>query len=75
MKSAFWAALSVLSWGVLAVLANDQHQQLVRLAAAGSGIIKLDENTFNLLTAPKRTWSTTIQLTALDKRRKCIPCG
>ncbi|KAF8163316.1 oligosaccharyl transferase subunit OST3/OST6 family [Crassisporium funariophilum] len=52
------------------------HQQLIQLSAAGAsnGIIKLDADTFDLLTSPKRTWSASIQLTALDARRKCNPC-
>lgn len=51
-----------------------EHDKLVKLAAAGNGVIQLDEATFNLLTHPKRTWSTAIQFTAMDKRRGCNPC-
>lgn len=55
-------------------LAASPHERLLKLAQQGNGIIKLDATSFDLLTSPKRTWSTSIQLTALDKRRKCIPC-
>lgn len=59
-------------------LANTQqeaaHKQLVELATAGNGIIKLDTKSFDLLTSPKRNWSVAIQLTALDSRRRCLPC-
>ncbi|EDR14302.1 oligosaccharyl transferase subunit OST3/OST6 family [Laccaria bicolor S238N-H82] len=55
-------------------LANSEYQQLKNLAAAGNGLIKLDATSFDILTSPKRTWSASIQLTALDKRRKCNPC-
>lgn len=55
-------------------LATSEHQQLKNLAAAGNGLIKLDSTSFDILTSPKRTWSASIQLTALDKRRKCNPC-
>ncbi|PCH38076.1 oligosaccharyl transferase subunit OST3/OST6 family [Wolfiporia cocos MD-104 SS10] len=44
------------------------------MAAENKGVIKLDESTYNLLTSPKRTWSATVQFTALDKRRRCTPC-
>lgn len=69
MKSVFVAGLCALS-----VLAATPHQQLVQLASAGNGIIRLNPDTFDLLTSPRRTWSATIQLTALDKRRRCNPC-
>ena len=69
MKSVLVAGLCALS-----VLAATPHQQLVQLASAGNGIIRLNPDTFDLLTSPHRTWSATIQLTALDKRRRCNPC-
>ncbi|KIY43554.1 hypothetical protein FISHEDRAFT_78406 [Fistulina hepatica ATCC 64428] len=50
------------------------HQRLVDLAAAGNGVIQLDENTYDLLTSPNRNWSAAIVYTALDKRMKCAPC-
>jgi len=53
---------------------ESEHDKLVKLAAAGNGVINLDEATFNLLTHPKRTWSAAIQFTAMDKRRRCNPC-
>ncbi|KII88486.1 hypothetical protein PLICRDRAFT_54324 [Plicaturopsis crispa FD-325 SS-3] len=58
----------------LAATKEAVHQKLVDLAAANNGNIKLDEKSFDLLTAPKRNWSASIQLTALDKRRRCTPC-
>ncbi|KAG5642960.1 hypothetical protein DXG03_001842 [Asterophora parasitica] len=36
--------------------AQDPRQQLVDLAKAGNGVIKLDSKTFEILTSPKRTW-------------------
>lgn len=56
------------------VLAQDPLQQLIKLSKTGNGVITLDSNTFDLLTSPKRTWSVSVQLTALDKRRRCVPC-
>jgi len=44
------------------------------LANAGKGIIKLDAETFDVLLDPKRTWSASVQLTAMDSRRGCHPC-
>ncbi|KAG5634644.1 hypothetical protein H0H81_001282, partial [Sphagnurus paluster] len=67
--------LILLSIPFCLVAAQDARQQLVELAKAGNGIIKLDSKTFDLLTSPKRTWSVSVQLTALDKRRRCGPCN
>lgn len=58
----------------LALSKEQSHAELVKLAAAGSGIIKADDRTFDMLTAPNRDWSATIVFTALDPRRKCGPC-
>ncbi|KAL0946875.1 hypothetical protein HGRIS_013041 [Hohenbuehelia grisea] len=58
----------------LAQSAESIHQKLVDLAAAGNGLISLDGDSFDLLISPKRTWSATIQFTALDARRRCTPC-
>lgn len=53
---------------------NSPHDELVQLAAAGNGVIRLDERVFDLLTSPKRTWSASIQFTALNPQRRCAPC-
>ena len=58
----------------LAASVEKDHAKLVQLAAANNGIIPLDESTFNALTNPKRTWSASIQFTAMDNRRRCAPC-
>ncbi|KAJ7097911.1 hypothetical protein B0H15DRAFT_823259 [Mycena belliarum] len=50
------------------------RQKLVALAAAGGGLIKLDAASYDLLTAPNRDWSASIEFTALDPRRRCAPC-
>ena len=55
-------------------LAASKQQQLVDLAAAGNGLIKLDDTIFDLLTSGKRNWSASVHFTALDKRRRCSPC-
>lgn len=57
-----------------AFAASSGHEKLVDLAAKGNGLIRLDANSFDLLTNPKRTWSASVQLTALDQRRRCAPC-
>jgi oligosaccharyltransferase complex subunit gamma len=56
------------------VLAASTLEDLQSRADQGSGIIKLDPYSYGLLTSPTRTWSASVQLTALDKRRKCSPC-
>ena len=67
--------LSFLALPAIALAAQDSpRQQLVKLAAANNGVINLDAETFELLTAPERDWSASIHFTALDKRRKCGPC-
>ncbi|KAG6850991.1 hypothetical protein H0H93_004478 [Arthromyces matolae] len=66
--------LALFSLPLAFVVAVDPLQQLTQLSDASNGHIKLDANTFDLLTSPQRTWSATIQLTALDPRRKCNPC-
>ncbi|PPQ66066.1 hypothetical protein CVT26_010808 [Gymnopilus dilepis] len=70
MKAVFVAALLSLS----SCFALSPQQQLSQLASAGNGIIKLNAETYDLLTSPKRNWSASIQFTALDARRKCSPC-
>ncbi|KAJ7905510.1 hypothetical protein B0H14DRAFT_2660569 [Mycena olivaceomarginata] len=54
--------------------ADETRQSLVALAAAGGGLIKLDSASYDLLTAPNRDWSASIEFTALDPRRRCAPC-
>ena len=69
--------LALLSLPVCIYAANPSqqtHERLVKLAAENNGVIKLDTELFNLLTAPSRDWSSSIQFTALDKRRRCAPC-
>ena len=56
------------------VAKEDPHAELVKLAAANNGVIPVDERVYNLLTSPKRTWSSAVQFTALDPRRRCTPC-
>ena len=50
------------------------HEQLKALADASDGVIRLDDKTYDLLTAPQRNWSATVLFTAMDKRRRCGPC-
>ncbi|KAJ7109393.1 oligosaccharyl transferase subunit OST3/OST6 family [Mycena epipterygia] len=66
--------LALFSLPLLAAAADDTHQKLVALAAAGGGVIKLDSASYDLLTTPNRDWSASIQFTALDSRRRCAPC-
>ena len=67
-------ALLLLPLTLVSASLEAEHDELVKLAAAGKGMINLDEHTFGLLTHPKRTWSAAIQFTAMDTRRKCSPC-
>ncbi|THH16348.1 hypothetical protein EW146_g4281 [Bondarzewia mesenterica] len=53
---------------------DNTHERFVKLAAENNGVIKLNTDLFNLLTTSKRNWSSSIQFTALDKRRRCSPC-
>ena len=71
-----WSNLALLSLPFcLAVAKGSPQEELAALAAAGDGDIRiLSERTFDMLTAPQRNWSASIQFTALDKRRRCAPC-
>ena len=70
MKIILLASISLLPLS----LAATPQQRLVQLANAGNGNIKLDAETFDLLLHPQRTWSASVQLTAMDGRRGCHPC-
>lgn len=69
-----WPLLALCLVTLAAAAKKTPHQELVGLAAAGNGHIKLDERTFDLLTAPSRNWSAAVQFTAMDARRRCAPC-
>lgn len=43
-------------------------------AAARDGVLQLNTETFNELTAPDREWGATIVLTAMPAGYKCQPC-
>ena len=58
----------------LAVSVESAHQQLVQLAAANNGLIKLDDKSYSLLTHSGRNWTSSVHFTALDPRRRCAPC-
>lgn len=73
MKSFLFAGLCAI-FAIPSSLAASPQEQLAQLAAAGNGVIKLDATTYDLLTSPKREWSASVQLTALDPRRRCNPC-
>ncbi|KAH8833594.1 oligosaccharyl transferase subunit OST3/OST6 family [Flagelloscypha sp. PMI_526] len=70
----FFRSFGLLLGFIAVASAVSPHEQLVALSAKGNGAIKLNAELFDLITAPKRTWSAAIQLTALDKRRRCSPC-
>ncbi|KAJ7825168.1 hypothetical protein B0H13DRAFT_2122691 [Mycena leptocephala] len=56
------------------VVSDGIHQKLVALAAEGGGVIKLDAASYDLLTVANRTWSSSIEFTALGARASCDPC-
>ncbi|KAJ7679338.1 hypothetical protein DFH06DRAFT_508687 [Mycena polygramma] len=61
-------------WLAPAVASDGIHQQLIALASAGGGVIKLDSASYDLLTSANRTWSASIEFTALNTRDNCDPC-
>lgn len=67
-----WLSLLLLCPLPLAVAAV--HEELVNLAAAGRGVIKLDPTSYELLISGNRNWSASIEFTALDPRHACGPC-
>ncbi|KAI0035077.1 oligosaccharyl transferase subunit OST3/OST6 family [Vararia minispora EC-137] len=56
------------------VTAQSPQEKLVQLASKNNGLIKLDKASYELLSAPGRTWSYSVLFTALDKKRRCSPC-
>ena len=60
--------------GVAGLDTDVLHQRFVSLAANNGGVIPLDGDLFDQLTAPDRRWSATVQLTALGNAMKCTPC-
>ncbi|KAJ8589594.1 hypothetical protein M405DRAFT_852110 [Rhizopogon salebrosus TDB-379] len=69
-----WPLLALLLLPFSLAVKQSAHEQLVELAAAGNGLIKLNEKTFDLLTSPKRDWSASVHFTALSPQRRCAPC-
>jgi oligosaccharyltransferase complex subunit gamma len=72
-----WLVPSILGLAASTVVsaAESSHSQLVKLASTNAnGVIQLDSRTFDLVTSPRRNWTATIHLTALDPRRRCGPC-
>jgi OST3 / OST6 family, transporter family len=53
---------------------ESKQKQLIELAAAGNGVIHLDEAKYDLLSSEKRNWSFAVHFTALDPRRNCNQC-
>lgn len=73
MRNLLVALSAVLFVPALSIAASPQ-EELAKLAAAGNGVIRLNPSTYDLLTAPKRTWSASVHFTAQDPRRRCHPC-
>ncbi|KAG0707730.1 hypothetical protein DFH29DRAFT_994754 [Suillus ampliporus] len=69
-----WPLLALLLLPFSIAAKKSAHEQLVDLAAAGNGLIRLNEQTYDLLTSPKRDWSATVHFTALSPQRRCAPC-
>jgi len=55
-------------------LAISAEDRFISQAKANKGLVVLDSKAFEQLTAPDRTWSATIQLTALGSNYRCAPC-
>ncbi|GJJ12135.1 hypothetical protein Clacol_006376 [Clathrus columnatus] len=49
-------------------------EKLTLMAAQNNGVIKLNDDTFDLLTSTDRDWSAVVQFTALKSTYKCEPC-
>lgn len=69
-----WPLLALLLLPFSLAAKKSVHEQLVDLAAAGNGLIKLNEKTYDLLTSSKRDWSASVHFTALSPQRRCAPC-
>jgi hypothetical protein len=73
MKLLILASLCALLFAPVS-LARGVQEDLDRLAVEGNGVIRLNAETFELLTSPKRTWSASVHFTALQPQRRCHPC-
>ncbi|KAG2368596.1 hypothetical protein BDR07DRAFT_1349443 [Suillus spraguei] len=69
-----WPLLALLLLPLSLAAKKSAHEQLVELAAAGNGLIRLNEQTYDLLATPQRNWSAAVQFTALNPQRRCAPC-
>ncbi|KAG1756747.1 uncharacterized protein EDB91DRAFT_34069 [Suillus paluster] len=69
-----WPLLAFFLLPLSVAAKKSAHEQLVDLAAAGNGLIRLNEQTYDLLTSSKRDWSAAVQFTALNPQRRCAPC-
>ena len=58
----------------IAASVESAREQLIKLAAANNGLIRLDDKSYALLTHPDRDWTSSVHFTALDPRRRCAPC-
>ncbi|KAH7926327.1 hypothetical protein BV22DRAFT_1118985 [Leucogyrophana mollusca] len=69
-----WPIFALLYLPLCFAAKKSPHEQLVDLAAAGNGLIKLDATSFNLLASSDRNWSAAVEFTAMDPKRRCAPC-
>ncbi|KAG2157126.1 hypothetical protein DEU56DRAFT_763201 [Suillus clintonianus] len=69
-----WPLLALLLLPLSLAAKKSAHEQLVDLAAAGNGLIHLNEQTYDLLASSKRNWSAAVLFTALNPQRRCAPC-
>ncbi|KAG2134431.1 uncharacterized protein EDB93DRAFT_846975 [Suillus bovinus] len=69
-----WPLLALSLLPLSLAVQKSVHEQLVDLAAAGNGLIQLNEQTYDLLASPKRDWSAAVHFTALHPQRRCAPC-
>lgn len=74
---ASFALLSALFAGVSAAAKTDVeeiHASFVKRANANNGVIKLNAEDFEAITASNREWNVAVHLTALGNEFKCEPC-
>ncbi|CAE7206315.1 unnamed protein product [Rhizoctonia solani] len=58
----------------LACVANPTQAKLASLAAQNGGVVKLDAELYDTITAKDREWSVVVHLTAMGDQFKCAPC-
>jgi oligosaccharyltransferase complex subunit gamma len=60
--------------GLALAQSDPKKDKLISLASQGSGLIKLNSNSYDRFTEGKRNYGMVVLLTATDAQFNCVPC-